>query len=130
MSGENQRSAADLLGIVVSQISTLFRKEMQLARAEVGEKVGEVSGAATTIAIGGVLMLAALIILLQAIVVFLVYAGIPLAWAQVIVFVVVGLIGYLMLRSGMNRLKASNFVPSRTAEQISRDAAVVKEQVQ
>jgi uncharacterized membrane protein YqjE len=130
MSGENQSSAGDLLGSVVSQISTLFRKEVQLARAEVGEKVSAVSNAATMIAIGGVLLLAALIILLHALVVFLAYAGIPVAWAQVIVFVVVGLIGYLVLRSGMNRLKASNLVPSRTAEQLSRDAAVVKEQVQ
>jgi len=130
MSGDNQRSATDLFGSVVTQISTLFRKEMQLARAEMGEKVGEASGAAALIAIGGVLLLAGLIILLQALVTFLVYAGIPVAWSQVTVFVVVGLIGYSMLRSGMNRLKATNLVPSRTAEQLSRDAAVVKEQVQ
>lgn len=130
MSGDNQRSATDLFGSVVTQISTLFRKEMQLARAEMGEKVGEASGAAALIAIGGGLLFAGLIILLQGIVTFLVYAGIPVAWSQVIVFVVVGLIGYSMLRSGMNRLKATNLVPSRTAEQLSRDAAVVKEQVQ
>jgi hypothetical protein len=130
MSGDNQRSATDLFGSVVGQISTLFRKEIQLARAEMGEKVGEASSAAVSIAIGGVLLLSGLIILLHGIVNFLVVAGIPVQWAQVIVFVVVGLIGYLMLRNGMNRLKATSLVPSRTAEQISRDAAVVKEQVQ
>lgn len=126
---DNQRSAADLFGTVVTELSTLFRKEVQLARAEVGEKAGEAAGALASIAMGGVLLLAALIILLQALVAFLIYAGIPVAWAQVIVFAVVAVIGYSMLRAGMNRLKASNLVPNRTAEQLSRDAAVVKEQV-
>lgn len=130
MSIDNERSAADLFGTVINEISTLFRKEVQLARAEMSEKVGEATGAVVLIAVGGVLLLAALITLLQAIVTFLVYVGIPVAWAQVIVFAAVALAGYLMLRSGVNRLKASNLVPSRTAEQLSRDAAVVKEQVQ
>ncbi len=130
MSGENQRSATDLFSSVVNQISTLFRKEMQLVRAEMGEKMGEATGAIVLMAVGGALLLAALIVLLEACVAFLVYAGIPVAWSRVIIFVVVAIIGYALVRSGMNRLKSTNLVPNRTAEQLSRDAAVVKEQVQ
>ena len=52
-----------------------------------------------------------------------------MGWAQLIVAAVVGPIGYFLPRGGLNRLKASNLVPDRTAEQLSRDAAVVKEQV-
>ena len=129
MSSNNQNSVADLFGNVVTELSTLFRKEVQLARAELGEKAEQATGAAASLAIGGVLLLAALIFLLQALVALLVYLGVPPGWAELIVAVAVGLIGYLLLRGGLNRLKASNLVPSRTAEQLSRDAAVVKEQV-
>ena len=129
MSSNNQASVADLFGNVVTELTTLVRKEVQLARAELGEKAGQVAGAAASLAIGGVLLLAALIILLQAAVVLLVRLGVPPGWAEVIVAAAVGLIGYLLLRGGLNRLKASNLVPTRTAEQLSRDAAVVKEQV-
>lgn len=129
MSSNNQASVADLFGNVVTELTTLVRKEVQLARAELGEKMGQAAGAAASLAIGGVLLLAALIILLQAAVVLLVRLGVPPGWAEVVVAAVVGLIGYLLLRGGLNRLKASNLVPNRTAEQLSRDAAVVKEQV-
>ena len=129
MSSNNQASVADLFGNVVTELTTLVRKEVQLARAELGEKVGQAAGAAASLAIGGVLLLAALIILLQAVVVLLVRLGVPPGWAEVVVAAAVGLIGYLLLRGGLNRLKASNLVPNRTAEQLSRDAAVVKEQV-
>ena len=129
MSSNNQASVTDLFGNVVTEFSTLFRKEVQLARTELGEKAGQAAGAAASIAIGGVLLLAALIFLLQAVVAFLVYLGVPMGWAQLIVAAAVGLVGYLLLRGGLNRLKASNLVPTRTAEQLSRDAAVVKEQV-
>jgi TRAP-type C4-dicarboxylate transport system permease small subunit len=130
MPSDNQRSMPELFTTLVTELTTLFRKEVQLARAEMGEKVAQTAGSVAMIAVGGVLMLAALIILLQAIVTFVTYAGIPIAWAQVIVFVVVALIGFVLLRSGMARMKLSNLVPNRTAGQLSQDATVAKEQVQ
>jgi TRAP-type C4-dicarboxylate transport system permease small subunit len=120
----------ELFSTLVTELATLFRKEVQLARAEMGEKVGQAAGSLAMLAAGGVLLLAGLIILLQACVTFLTYAGIPIAWAQVIVFVVVALVGFVLLRSGIARLKVSNLIPHRTAEQLSRDATVAKEQVQ
>jgi hypothetical protein len=38
-------------------------------------------------------------------------------------------IGYVVLRGGLSRLKASNLTPDRTVAQLSRDAEVAKEQV-
>lgn len=127
---DSNRSVPELLGNLVNQVSTLFRKEVQLARAEVGEKVGQATGSIVSLAAGGVLLLAALMILLEAVVAFLAYLGIPVPWARLIVGVVVALIGYALVRSGMSGLKTSNLVPNRTVEQLSRDAAVAKEQVQ
>lgn len=127
---DTNRSLPELFGNLVTQLSTLFRKEVQLARAEVGEKVGQATGSIAYLAVGGVLLLAALIILLEAVVAFVASLGVPVPWARLIVAVVVALVGYGLVRSGMSGLKASNLVPNRTVEQLSRDAAVAKEQVQ
>jgi hypothetical protein len=127
---DSNRSLPELFGNLVSQLSTLFRKEVQLARAEMGEKVGQATGSVALLAAGGVLLLAALIILLEAVVAFVASFGVPVPWARLIVAVVVALVGYALVRSGMSGLKASNLVPNRTVEQLSRDAAVAKEQVQ
>ena len=130
MSHSNDRSIPDLLGDLVDQTSTLVRKEVQLARAEIGEKVTIAGAAAGAIAVGAFLLLASLIVLLQAAVAALVeYAGFSATVAALIVAVVVALIGYIVLRGGLSRLKASNLTPDRTVTQLSRDAGVVKEQV-
>lgn len=129
MMPEANRSVPDLLGDLVNQTSSLLRKEVQLARAEMGEKVSQVGASAGSIAIGGALLLAALMILLDAVVAGLVSLGLSVWLSSLIVGVVIAIIGYVLLRAGLNRLKAANLTPQRTATQLSRDAAVAKEQV-
>jgi hypothetical protein len=41
----------------------------------------------------------------------------------------VGIGGYVALQKGLNNLKATRLMPTRTVEQLQRDAAVAKEQV-
>jgi hypothetical protein len=126
----SDRSIPDLLGDLVGQMSTLVRKEVQLARAEVGEKVSEVAGASTSLAIGGALLLGALIIFLQAVAAFLVqWFGLSPGLAALIVAVLAAGIGYAVLRGGLAKLKSTNLRPDRTVAQLSRDAEVAKEQV-
>ncbi|WP_165982535.1 phage holin family protein [Dankookia rubra] len=127
---ERDRSVADLFGNAIGQISTLFRKEVQLARAELGEKLGDAAGAVTPLAAGGGLLLGALIVLLFALVSLLVSFGIATGWAELIVGLVAAIAGYALIRGGLSQLKTSNLVPSRTTTQLSRDAQVAKEQIQ
>ena len=47
----------------------------------------------------------------------------------IVSIVVVALIGYIMLQSGLKALKAGNLTPERTVNQLSRDAAAAKETV-
>ena len=130
MSQHTDRSVPDLLGDLVDQTSTLVRKEVQLARAEFSEKLAAMGAAGASLAVGGVLLLAALIVLLQAAVAALVeYAHLSATVSALIVAIVVALIGYGVLRGGLSRLKASNLTPDRTVAQLSRDAEVAKEQV-
>lgn len=129
MMPEANRSVPDLIGDLVDQTSTLVRKEVQLARAEMSEKVSQIGASAGGIAVGGALLLAALIVLLNAVAAFLVTLGLSVWLSSLIVAVVVAIIGYVMLRAGLNRLKAANLTPQRTVTQLSRDAAAAKEQV-
>jgi hypothetical protein len=129
--GGGRSSVPELLSSALSQVSTLVRKEVQLARAEMGEKFGQAAGAIAPIAAGGAVLLGALILLLFALASLLVRLfDLATGWAQLIVAVVFALVGYLLVRSGLSQLRTSNLVPERTAEQISRDAQAVKEQVQ
>jgi hypothetical protein len=66
------KSVPDLLGDLVHQTSTLVRKEVQLARAELGEKVSVVGGAATSLGAGVGLLLGALFALTYALIALLV----------------------------------------------------------
>jgi hypothetical protein len=127
---DDARGVGELLGDAVTQLSTLFRKEVQLARAEMGEKVAEAGGAIPGIAGGAALGLGALVLLLMA-----AAAGVSrlfdlaAGWGLLIVGVLAAVVGYALIRGGIAKLKATNLTPHRTAEQLSRDAQAAKEQV-
>ena len=124
----NGKSIPELFSDLVDHLPRLFRKEVQLAKAEAAEKVRQATGAIVYMAIGGVVLLAALIMLLHAIVAWLVVAGIDVQWGSLIVAVVVAILGYVFLQKGMNDIKASNLTPTRTVEQLRTDARATKEQ--
>lgn len=127
MSGES-RSVTDLIGDLSGNVSTLMRKEIQLARAETSEKASQAMVAVGSILAGAVLALAALIVLLQALVIALTNAGIPAGWSALIVGVVVAGIAYALAQKGANDLKAGNLVPGRTIDSLKQDAETLKEQ--
>jgi Putative Actinobacterial Holin-X, holin superfamily III len=129
MMQSEDRSLKDLLGDLSGNITTLFRKEIQLARAETSEKISQVGYAIGSIAGGGILALAALIVLLQAVVLGITAAGVPAGWASLIVGAVVAIVAYALIHKGTSDLKAGNLAPNRTMESIKRDAHVAKEQV-
>lgn len=138
MSGNNEsRPLAELLGGLASDISTLFRKEVQLAKTEASEKLSETMAGAASIAIGGVLVLGALGIFLAAIVsilaAFIVNQGIDPTTANAIsafiVTAVVGVAGWMSISKGIAALKASNLNMDRTAASLGRDANIVKERL-
>ncbi|MEM7567923.1 MAG: phage holin family protein, partial [Pseudomonadota bacterium] len=58
----------ELFTDLLNEVSTLFRKEVQLARAEVSEKVGQLGTAVAEIAAGAIMLAVSLGILLSAMV--------------------------------------------------------------
>jgi drug/metabolite transporter (DMT)-like permease len=130
MQATDDRSLKGLLGDLSASITTLFRKEIQLARAETSEKITQSMVALGAIAGGAILALAALIVLLQALVIAIAEMGVPPALAALIVGVVVAAIAYFMIHKGTTDLKASSLAPTRTVDSLRSDAQLAKEQAQ
>ena len=130
MQQTDDRSLKELLGDLTQSVTTLFRKEIELARAETSEKISHAGVAAGALAGGGILALAALIVLLQALVIALTELGLAPALSALIVGGVVAIIAFALIYKGMNDLKASNLAPTRTVEALRRDAQMVKEHAQ
>jgi len=132
---EQQRSITDLIGGLAGDISGLFRKEIQLAKAEVSEKVDDIIDSSKGLAIGGVLAIGAVGVFLGALV-----AG--LSWlllgfgmsehaasfvASLVVALVVGGIAWSFISKSLEAWKASRLTLDRTTHSLARDAEVVKE---
>ena len=123
------RSIPELLADVMNQFTILVRKETQLARTEMSEKLGELAVGFALLVGGSVLLIPALVILFEAAVTALVDAGMGAALASLVVGGSVFAIGCVLLTIGVNRVKAARPVPTRTIEQLQRDAEVAKQQV-
>lgn len=116
---------ADLLGQLGGDIAGLVRKEAELVRAEMSEKVNAAGRAVADIAAGGLLLVAALLVLLQALVLALSELMNPI-WAALLVGVGVALVGYLLLRAGMKAISLKGLSPDRSTRQLKKDADLMK----
>ncbi|MDX6806984.1 phage holin family protein [Terrihabitans rhizophilus] len=130
MESDRTRSLPGLVADLFAQSSTLFRKEIQLAKAEMAEKVTEGFIGLGMMIGAAVLFISALNVLLAAAVTGLTEAGVPAWLSSIIVGVIVAIIGYVMLNRGMAALKTDNLMPKKTADQLAQDAALLKEQAQ
>jgi hypothetical protein len=113
----------------VNQFTALVRKEGQLARAEMSEKIGEIGMALGLVVGGAVLLIPALVILLQAAVAGLAAAGLAIGWASLAVGGAALLIGLALLALGINRFRAGSFVPNKAIGQLKRTAAIATQQM-
>ena len=129
------RPITDLLGGLVSDISGLFRKEIELAKAEAGEKIDEVVSSSRNLAIGGVLAIGATGVFLTAVVTglgaLLISMGMSEAMSAfvsaLIVAVIVGAIAWMFISKGVAEMKANKLNMKRTTRSVVQDAQVVKE---
>ena len=128
MDGNDPRSLADLISALTSDLAKLVRKESELVRTEFSEKLHMTARALGGVAAGGVLLIGALLVVLQALVLVLSKVMDPI-WASLIVAVLVGLGGYLLVRAGMKAMQPANLVPGRAGRQLQKDANLIKEQV-
>lgn len=129
MSDTENRSIPQLLGSLTSDLTTLLRKESELVRAEFSEKLQTLAKGGGELAAGAICLLAALMVLLQALVLALSKVMDP-AWAALLVGVGVAILGVVLLKAGAKTAKISNLTPDRTIRQVEKDVHLAKEQVQ
>lgn len=131
------RPLAELVGGLAGDISTLFRKEIELVKTEASEKLSQTTGALVLLGAGAVLAIGALGVILAAIVTALAAVFVDRGMgataanslAAAIVGIIVAAIAWMLVARGLNGLKASNLKLDRSAASLQRDASVVKERM-
>jgi hypothetical protein len=129
MTERDDRSLGDLFGRLANQVSTLVRQEIALARTETTARASAVGRDVALIAAGGALLYAALLVVLGAIVLLLIDAGLDGWIAALLVGVLVALVGGGLVLVGRDRLKAADVAPRRTIETLQDDADWAKERL-
>lgn len=118
------RSLPQLLSDLTHDVTTLVRQEAELARAEISEKLHQLGKGAGEVIAGAICLLAALLVLLQAVVVALANWIGP-GWASLVVGLVVAIIGAILVKMGTSNM--SDLEPERTTRQVRKDANLARE---
>ena len=121
----SETSIGDLIGNISNDLSTLFRQEVELAKAEVKQeasKAGKAAGMLGAAGFAGYLT----VVLLSFALVFALGNVMDLGWAALIVAVIWGIIGAVLYANGRKKLKTVDPVPHRTVDTIKEDAEWLK----
>jgi hypothetical protein len=123
----DERSIAQLFGDSISELTKLVRNEVDLARAEIVQKISLGSAAAKLIVAGAIFLTPGIVLVLLAVAAELMALGLsqPLAYlaSGVGALIIAGTLVWI----GMSRLSASALKPSATLEQIRQDKAMATE---
>ncbi|MDA9545818.1 phage holin family protein [Bradyrhizobium yuanmingense] len=120
------REISTLLGDAMSQFAKLFQNEIDLAKAELGEKLQKIGGAVGLIVAGAVLVIPAIVMALFALSAALISAG----WSQPLSYltsaVIAAAVAAALVAMGMNRLDMRQLAPRETIGQLEKDKDTVK----
>jgi xanthine/uracil permease len=124
-----ERSLGELFGDLARETGTLVRQEVQLAKTEATQTASRVGRDLGFLAVGGLVAYAGLLGLLAAATLGLVAAGLDPWLAALLVGAVVTVVGYLLVRRGLNALKHEDLAPRQTVETLKEDAQWAKQQI-
>jgi hypothetical protein len=119
----DQRSIGELFAELSRETGTLVRKELELATTEMTGKARIAGAHVGTIAAGGALAHAALLILLAAIVIGLAQLGVEPWLSALIVALVTGVTGYMLVQKGLTNLRRTSVAPTKTIETLKETAS-------
>jgi len=124
----SEPTLGDLFTSLTSDLTTLVRKEIELARTETMEKVTGVTRNIVMMVAGGLVAYAGLIALIMA-AIFLLNKSLSLWVSALIVVIVVIIIGAILLSIGRSSLNNMTVVPEKTVESMKENTEWAKEQV-
>jgi len=124
--GEHRpESAGALIGRLMSEATTLIRKELALAKAELAQAADQTKTALIAMAAGGAVLFAGALAVLAALILLLGEFVAP--WiAAGVVGLILAICGYLMLQSGKQKLDPGAFKPERTQEAMRKDKKMIQ----
>lgn len=127
---KSDKSLATLLSDLSRETVDLIQKEIALAKAEMSQKVASAQTAVVSMAAGGAVAFAGLILLLIGVanIVAMILPENLAPWlAPLLVGLVVALVGYGMIKGGKSKLDAESLKPQRTIDSLQADKAVLQE---
>jgi hypothetical protein len=122
-----ERSISQLFGDSLAELAKLIQNEVDLARAELRDKIDIAGAAAKLIAAGAVLFIPALVLILFAVASTLIQLGLSAPVAYLCTGLAAAILGGGLVWAGMSRLSAGALTPSVTLDEIRRDQAVARE---
>jgi hypothetical protein len=125
--GKDDRSLGELFSELAQDTSTLVRKEVQLAKTEMGQKASRVGKDVGSLAAGGAVAYAGLLAIIAGVIV-LVGQVIPMWLSALLVGLVVAGVGYFLVRKGLDALKREDLAPRQTIQTIKEDGQWAKDQ--
>lgn len=124
---DGPKSAGDMMSDILGNVSNLVRNETDLARAEIGESLKKAGASLGSMALALVLAITGLNVLAAAIVAAVIWAGMSPPWASALVGAALLVIAVIVYTSAKSALSQIGLVPTRTARNVSRDVAAIKE---
>ena len=118
-------SVGDLLGRVTTDLSTLMRQEVELAKVEIKEeatKAGKASGMLAGAGAVGYLVLVFLALALM----FALDAAMPIGWAALTTAVLLGIAAAVLFALGRKQFQQINPKPEQTVETLKEDVQWAK----
>ncbi|WGF90826.1 phage holin family protein [Marinivivus vitaminiproducens] len=129
ISHSDQRGFPSLLSDLFNHLSTLVRKEVQLARVETSENINKAMGSIALIVGGLVFVVAGLTVLFNAVTILIIHYGVSPLWAPFIIAAGGLLVGAVLVLAGRSGLKAVSLAPTRTTSQLQQDVTAAREKV-
>jgi hypothetical protein len=125
-----ERSLGELFGQLSQDMSLLFRQEIQLARAEMGEKISSLTTNLISVIAGGFVAYVGALAIVAALILALHELADISPWVSaLIVGALFAITGYAMLNRGLKELKRVDLAPRRTVENIKEDVQAIKDDV-
>jgi len=123
MAQQDDRSLGELFAELSRETGILIRKEVELATTEMSAKVRVAGAHVGIVAAGGALAHAGLLVLLAALVIGLAQIGVTPWLSAAIVAILTIAIGYLLVTTGLTRLKRTSIAPTQTIETLKETAS-------
>lgn len=124
---EDSRSLGELFGDLGRQVGTLVRQEVTLAKVELSEKASQTGRNVASLAVGGAIAYAGLLVALIGIGYLLIQAGLDAWLAFLIVGIVVMAIGGFLIWRGVQQMRELDLAPRQTVETMRDNVEMIKE---